>query len=547
MKVHSHPLSLSIAFLSASIVITTHAFKPRPSRSRGFGNVQTRREMGYLDDLTHNTTPDDNGPQQIWMRWKHPGKENVGCSNRVNDSSTSVQNSAVNKMDETRTENVNKEVPSYSLAFVLQPKLQYMSAQANDTIHKESAAPTAVLSRPDDVASHGSSLFNNTGAYLANMTGSTGGRNSLSKSLSSNDSGEDGIFDSLVDNLSAQYLEYQELMTKSTVEAVPVTNADNNSHVTDTAETPSTPSSSATTHYTSYIENLSGTASAPEKILSYKERMKLGLVVPDSRGKTELGTYVDHMPKSNSDISSNETSITSDETSQTDIERTDETEVSEAFARAKSAANKLRLKTEKVRSAANSKTRTRKEKIEPEKAEQSEVAAEIVKSERILAARERAEQERLAAEETRAQEIADKMAIERAKAAVFVAVKGAAKARISKIKSEEQKLMATLKKAELERLAAEKAEAERIAVAKREEEARIAAEKKAAELKLMAAEIIILEEKRIAAEKDKERRVAATKKARDKRIAAEKEAAEKKRIAADKEKAKKLAAKKEMK
>ena len=145
------------------------------------------------------------------------------------------------------------------------------------------------------------------------------------------------------------------------------------------------------------------------------------------------------------------------------------------------------------------------------------------------------EQERIAAEKAEQERIAaekkaEQERIEAEKRAEQERIEAAKRAEQERLAAEkaEQERIATEKKAEQERLAAEKAEQERIAVEKKAEQERIAAEKKA-------------EQERIAAEKKAEQeRIAAEKKAEQERVAAE----EAERLAAEKAEQERLAAEK---
>ncbi len=126
--------------------------------------------------------------------------------------------------------------------------------------------------------------------------------------------------------------------------------------------------------------------------------------------------------------------------------------------------------------------------------------------------------ERLAAEQAEAERLAAEKKAEEER----LAAEQAEAERLAAEQAEAERLAAE-KKAEEERLAAEQAESDRIAAEKKAEEDRLAAEK--AETERIAAEKKA-EEKRIAAEKAEAERLAAEKKAEEERIAAEKKAEE---------------------
>ena len=132
----------------------------------------------------------------------------------------------------------------------------------------------------------------------------------------------------------------------------------------------------------------------------------------------------------------------------------------------------------------------------------------------------------------------ERIAAEKAEQERIAAEKKAEQERIEAEKRAEQERIEAAKRAEQERLAAEKAEQERIAAEKKAEQERLAAEK--AEQERIAAEKKA-EQERLAAEKKAEQeRLAAEKKAEQERLAAEEaehlaaEKAEQERLAAEK-------------
>ena len=196
------------------------------------------------------------------------------------------------------------------------------------------------------------------------------------------------------------------------------------------------------------------------------------------------------------------------------------------------AAELERLKAEEESLAAEA---AEAEKLAAErKVEEERLAAEAEKQaeEERLAAEKKAEEERLAAEAERlaAEKAEEERLAAEAEAEKLAAEKKAEEERLAAEaeKQAEEERLAAEKKAEEERLAAEAEEAERLAAEKAEEE-RLA--KEAAEAEKLAAERKAEEEK-LAAEAEAEK-LAAEKKAEEERLAAEKQA-EEERLAAEK-------------
>eukprot|EP00586_Coscinodiscus_wailesii_P011855 CAMPEP_0172518560 /NCGR_PEP_ID=MMETSP1066-20121228/290895_1 /TAXON_ID=671091 /ORGANISM="Coscinodiscus wailesii, Strain CCMP2513" /LENGTH=600 /DNA_ID=CAMNT_0013300979 /DNA_START=106 /DNA_END=1908 /DNA_ORIENTATION=- len=171
MELCTYAASLSIVILSTSTLPTTHGFQVHTLRSRtSFGTDQLPpRKMGYLDDLTPNSSDGrSTGKESRWGKWKPRGSDEQ--RNVFEGASTSGP--SVN--------NVNDDIAS---------SVVYDSITTGNTQSE----------RHHNTFSQG----NDTGISTTTMIKTV-----------VNDTVRD-MFDSIVDDLTDQYLEFQDYIAES--------------------------------------------------------------------------------------------------------------------------------------------------------------------------------------------------------------------------------------------------------------------------------------------------------------------------------------------